>query len=96
MQKQSKTHLEVRFRGHVQGVGFRFTAAYIARDFDLDGFVRNLPDGSVEMVAEGARSELEQFVTRILHSQMRDFIQQKDLAWSDEIQGYKKFRVAYL
>ena len=41
------------FSGRVQGVGFRFTAHNIARRCQLTGFVRNLPDGTVEMLAQG-------------------------------------------
>ena len=41
------------YRGHVQGVGFRYTTASIARRHSVTGFVRNLPDGTVELVVEG-------------------------------------------
>ncbi|MGD9110479.1 MAG: acylphosphatase [Phycisphaerales bacterium] len=41
------------FAGRVQGVGFRFTALRIASRYELTGFVRNLPNGSVEMLAQG-------------------------------------------
>ncbi len=41
------------FSGRVQGVGFRFTAQRIALAFQLTGYVKNLPDGSVEMFAQG-------------------------------------------
>ena len=41
------------FVGHVQGVGFRFTAHRIAKRSQLTGYVRNLPDGCVEMLAQG-------------------------------------------
>ena len=41
------------FIGYVQGVGFRYTAQRIAGRYGLTGFVRNLPDGTVEMLAQG-------------------------------------------
>jgi acylphosphatase len=41
------------FSGRVQGVGFRFTALNIANRYELKGYVRNLPDGDVEMLAQG-------------------------------------------
>ena len=41
------------YTGRVQGVGFRFTAERIARRYELVGFVKNLPTGQVEMVAQG-------------------------------------------
>ncbi len=47
------------YRGRVQGVGFRYTAASIARRFSVRGYVKNLADGTVELVldAEGGPSE---------------------------------------
>jgi len=44
--------------GHVQGVSFRYYTEQRARALGLDGWVRNLPDGSVEIVAEGETSQL--------------------------------------
>ena len=44
----------ILFTGSVQHVGFRYTAMYCARDLDLSGWVRNLPDGRVEMEVQGS------------------------------------------
>jgi acylphosphatase len=55
----------VFFAGHVQGVGFRYTTVSIARSFDVSGFVRNCPDGRVELVAEGLPSELDAFLREL-------------------------------
>jgi acylphosphatase len=49
----NQTAKHVIFKGHVQGVGFRYTANDIARGYDLTGFVRNLPDGTVELFMQG-------------------------------------------
>lgn len=56
------------FTGHVQGVGFRFTAHRMAGRHQLAGFVRNLPDGTVEMVAQGPAGHIEDCVTEIKDS----------------------------
>jgi acylphosphatase len=53
------------FRGHVQGVGFRATAWSLARGFEVVGYVRNLPDGGVEMVVEGEPSEVDAFLDAV-------------------------------
>jgi acylphosphatase len=58
----------VFFHGQVQGVGFRMTARRIASDFAVTGFVRNLPNGRVELVAEGCRDEVQRFVDRLRES----------------------------
>jgi acylphosphatase len=55
----------ILFSGRVQGVGFRATCQSLARGFDIAGFVRNLPEGRVELVAEGEGSEIDAFLTTI-------------------------------
>ncbi|NLF29633.1 MAG: acylphosphatase [Planctomycetes bacterium] len=55
----------VRFRGNVQGVGFRHTTLMVARAFDVTGTVRNAPDGAVEAVIEGEPAEIDAFVDAI-------------------------------
>jgi acylphosphatase len=55
----------VIYRGYVQGVGFRFTTRHLAAGFQVGGHVRNLADGTVEVVAEGEASEIERFLNTI-------------------------------
>lgn len=58
--------IEAFFSGHVQGVGFRFTCIDIAERFPgIGGFVRNLPDGRVQVVAEGAEEEVRAFIAAV-------------------------------
>ncbi len=57
--------VRVIYSGHVQGVGFRFSTLDIARGFELDGFVRNLSDGTVELAARGSTAQVEQFLAAI-------------------------------
>ena len=56
---------QVFYSGHVQGVGFRYTVRQLAQNYAVAGFVRNLPDGRVELVAEGPPAELDRFLTAI-------------------------------
>lgn len=48
----------VCFSGRVQGVGFRYTTRNIAIQYNVDGYVRNMPDGRVELVMEGPEGEM--------------------------------------
>jgi acylphosphatase len=63
------------FSGRVQGVGFRYTAYQLARDFRVAGHVRNLPDGRVEVVAEGDPAEIDAFL-RTVRSTMDRYIRE--------------------
>lgn len=56
---------QVFYSGHVQGVGFRYTVRQLAENYAVAGFVRNLPDGRVEVVVEGALAELDRFMASI-------------------------------
>jgi acylphosphatase len=56
---------EVVFRGQVQGVGFRYTTRQIAGRFRVVGFVRNQPDGTVQLVVEGEPAELDRFIQAV-------------------------------
>jgi acylphosphatase len=55
----------VWYEGRVQGVGFRYTALRIAGRFQVTGFVKNLPDGRVWLVIEGAVDEIERFLAAV-------------------------------
>lgn len=55
-------HFNITITGRVQGVGFRYSAYHEALDLGISGFVKNMPDGSVYIEAEGEDSTLEEFV----------------------------------
>ncbi len=58
-------HETVYFTGRVQGVGFRYTALQIAKEFEVAGFVRNLADGRVHLEAEGRAAEVAGLIAGI-------------------------------
>ena len=64
----------VLYSGRVQGVGFRYTVKMTATGFELTGTVRNLLDGRVELTAEGAREELDEFRQAIRDAGLNGFI----------------------
>ena len=64
----SEAAKQITFSGRVQGVGFRFTAYNIANRCQLKGYVRNMPDGSVEMLAQGSLEDIDDCVRNIKES----------------------------
>ncbi|OGX17099.1 MAG: hypothetical protein A3K83_01950, partial [Omnitrophica WOR_2 bacterium RBG_13_44_8b] len=72
--------VHVYYLGRVQGVGFRFTAESIAVDLGVRGWVSNLRDARVEVVAEAEESVLKKFLEEISNSLSR-YIQDVDVQW---------------
>jgi acylphosphatase len=62
---------EAYYFGRVQGVGFRATAQGIASRYDVTGFVRNMPDGSVHLVVEGKADEIDELLDDMAHEMSR-------------------------
>ena len=84
--------LHIFFSGRVQGVGFRCTCRRIAQQYAALGFVRNLADGRVELVAEGDRPELESFRDQILEV-MADNIHDHHQSWETAENCFHQFRI---
>lgn len=82
------------FSGRVQGVGFRYTARNLALNFDVTGYVRNLPDGRVELVVEGAPREVEAFLGA-LSERMTDFVRTAERHVEPATGQFKTFQIAY-
>lgn len=82
--------VRVFYSGRVQGVGFRFTVEAVARELGVRGWVSNLPDGKVELVAESEETTLKKFLDRI-SDEMSVYIQDADVSWepaAGEIEGF--------
>ncbi len=81
----------VHFSGSVQGVGFRYTARRLAERFDVAGYVKNLPDGRVEIVVEGPPDQIDAFLQTV-HEQMGNYIRNTDqqiTTPTDQLAGFE-------
>ena len=87
--------LHANFSGTVQGVGFRFTVRRIAEQYEVTGFVRNLPNRQVEVVAEGDREVVESFINAIYNSSLRDYIRSIEKEWQPATGEYKEFEIRF-
>ena len=77
----------------MQGVGFRAFASREARSLGLDGFVRNLPDGSVEIEAEGTREALEHLLARVRRGPTLAAPSRVETQWLEAAQAHQGFHV---
>ena len=84
--------VRVLYSGTVQGVGFRWRVVDSASGLAVTGFVCNLPDGRVELVAEGARAEVERLLAAV-RARMADLIAGEDVAWSAASGEFREFGV---
>lgn len=83
------------YSGRVQGVGFRATVRQLACGYDVTGIVRNLPDGRVELVAEGEEKELEAFLQGIAESELSGFIANRREEWSAAKGNLRGFTIGW-
>ncbi len=89
----NRCRLFVFYSGTVQGVGFRYTVRSLAIGFEVSGTVRNLPDGRVELVAEGLKDELSAFQQAIRESELGHFIRREDVIWAEPAGGLRGFEI---
>ncbi|HEY1792235.1 MAG TPA: acylphosphatase [Opitutaceae bacterium] len=85
-------HETAFFTGRVQGVGFRYAALQVAREFEVSGYVSNLPDGRVVLEAEGSKGEVERFVTAV-QEKMDGYIRKVDRTSSERRPQFSGFSI---
>jgi len=83
--------VQVHYEGRVQRVGFRWTVKNLARGFEVVGSVKNLPDGRVELFAQG--EETEDFLEAIRASELAGHIEQERVSVAQQLSGVKGFSI---
>ena len=89
----NRCRMHIFYSGHVQGVGFRYTAKTVATGFEVSGTVRNLPDNRVELIAEGPREELEAFRTAVRNAGLSSFIHDENVNWIEAQNEFRGFEI---
>ena len=82
----------ILYSGMVQGVGFRYTTQRIAKSLGLQGWVKNLPDGGVEILAQGPKEAIENMIKE-LGSHFGSYIREKNISFSKPQGQFKDFQV---
>jgi acylphosphatase len=91
----NRSRIEIYYSGHVQGVGFRYTAKSVATGFEVCGIVRNLSDGRVQLVAEGTRDELEAFRAALRDAGLDHFIRDEKITWATAQNEFLGFEIVH-
>ncbi len=86
--------VRVRYAGRVQGVGFRATCRHLARDLPVTGFVRNEPDGTVTLEAQGQPEAVQSLLDRVAHAMARN-IERADSTEIPPVESEQGFRIAF-
>ena len=81
------------YEGKVQGVGFRASILSRAKGYEVTGWVKNLPDGRVEVLASGDAAELEEFLQGIRESHLAGHIEHENVTPATPEPGLKGFRI---
>jgi acylphosphatase len=85
-------HETVYFTGRVQGVGFRYATLQVAKEFEVAGFVCNLPDGRVHLEAEGRKNEVGDFITAV-EERMHGYIRKTERAAAQRTPQFSGFGI---
>ncbi len=91
----SRERVRAVVRGRVQGVGYRYAAQERALGLGLAGYVRNRWDGTVEVVAEGARDRLDLFVRWLHRGPRLAQVTEVELTWEPPTGGFDTFEVRF-
>lgn len=91
----AKARLKAIVKGIVQGVGYRFFVEDRAYELGLTGYVRNLPDGAVEVVAEGEEEALKVLLEHLWLGPRLARVTDVEVEWGEATGEFRDFRIRY-
>jgi acylphosphatase len=92
---QAQHRVQAIVQGRVQGVSFRYYTQRRASELGVTGYVRNLWDGNVQVVAEGQRADLEELLAFLHVGPRAAFVTQVDTRWFAPTNEFDRFEVRY-
>lgn len=95
MTKKSLAHVFIIVHGRVQGVYYRAFTETTVKPLGITGYVRNLPQGTVEINAEGNRKSLEKLIGFLQQGPPNSMVTQLEVTWSDYTKCYSNFEIRY-
>lgn len=91
--RQDLLELHVVVWGRVQGIGFRVAARHYALQLDLQGYAKNLDDGNVELLAQGPRVKLEEFLKNLKAHFGAGYIARLDTKYQKAVKLFDRFEI---
>ncbi|MBN2600479.1 MAG: acylphosphatase [Candidatus Marinimicrobia bacterium] len=88
-------HAEIVINGMVQGVGFRYFTQRLARQFNLPGYVKNMPNGNVLCEVEGDEDIVRDFIKDLKIGPSFSYVSGVDINTSPDLFGYTSFEVRF-
>lgn len=85
--------LSARVRGRVQGVGYRAFVREVARRYKITGWVRNTPDGGVDIIAEGDENTLTELLTELYRGPVQAHVRDIEIDWQHASREFEDFHI---
>jgi acylphosphatase len=93
MSQKKKFHAYIS--GRVQGVFFRWSTKKLAKKIEINGYVKNLQDGRVEVVAEGEEEKLKELIKFLQKGPKHARVHEVDVSWENYKDEYSSFQIAH-
>lgn len=90
-----KIHAEIVVQGLVQGIGYRYFALRKAREYNLSGYVKNLPNGDVLCEVEGDKGLINDFIKELKIGPTFSRVTNINVEVSNNLEGYTTFEVRF-
>jgi acylphosphatase len=90
-----KARAHVLILGRVQGVAYRYFAEKYAKTFGITGWVKNLYDGRVEVLAEGNREDVDRFLARLREGPRLALVEDFDVTWEEFTDEFQDFQITF-
>ena len=95
MAPHAEKAIRVTVEGRVQGVGFRYTTRGVAQELGLTGWVRNLPNGAVEVWAQGSIDAVDQLQALLEHGLQGSFVKSVEFEVVDPDRTLEGFEIRF-
>ncbi|KAA3634230.1 MAG: acylphosphatase [Calditrichaeota bacterium] len=91
----SSASAEIKCIGNVQGVGYRYFCLQKAKQHNLTGWVKNCPDGTVDLAIEGEKQTIEEFITLLKEGPRAAEVTDVLIHWGEKLHKFSNFEIRY-